>query len=162
MQPATDAKTPRVLDRAGAGALIAHVMETMRALEEILTEEGGHVRAGRLRQGLSQTARKSALAAAYMQGLELAKANAIALARFAPEAIEGLKAAHRHFAGVVETNQVVLATARSVSESLVKSLAEDMSRSRTSTVYGRPSQAPSPYGRGAAGRSQPLVLSRTL
>ncbi|GJE16326.1 hypothetical protein [Methylobacterium marchantiae] len=162
MRPATETKTLRILDRAGADALIAHIMQTMRALEEILTEEGGHVRAGRLRQGLSQTERKTALAAAYMQGLEVAKANAIALARFAPDAVEGLKAAHRRFAEVVETSQVVLATARTVSESLVKSLAEDMNRSRTTTVYGRPSQPPSPYGKGAAGRSQPLVLSRSL
>lgn len=167
MQPATDARMRetkgfRVVDKAGANALIGHVMQTMQALEQVLTEECGHVRAGRLRQGLSQTEHKTALSAAYMQGLEAAKANAIALARFAPEAIDGLKTAHRRFAGIVESSQIVLATARTVSESLVKSLAEDLSRSRTSTVYGRPSQPPSPYGRGAAGRSQPLVLSRNL
>lgn len=162
MQPATETRGLRIVDRAGADALINHVTQTMDALEAILTEETGHVRAGRLNQGLSQTERKTALAAAYMQGLETAKSNAIALARFAPDAVEGLKSAHRRFAEVVETSQVVLATARTVSESLVKSLAEDMSRSRNATVYGRPTQAPSPYGRGAAGRSQPLVLSRSL
>ncbi|WP_027174359.1 hypothetical protein [Methylobacterium sp. 10] len=162
MQAAIETRSLRIADKVGADALIAHIMQTMQALEDILSEEGSHVRVGRLRQGLSQTERKTALGASYMQSLEVAKANAIALARFAPESIEELKSAHRRFAQVVETSQIVLATARTVSESLVKSLAEDMSRSRTATVYGRPSQPPSPYGRGPAGRSQPLVLSRNL
>ena len=162
MHPGSETRTLRIVDKAGADALIAHIMETMQSLEAILVEEGSHVRAGRLRQGLSDTERKTALGASYMQGLEVAKANAIALARFAPDSIEGLKSAHQRFAQVVETSQIVLATACTVSESLVKSLAEDMSRSRTTTVYGRPSQPPSPYGRGAAARSQPLVLSRSL
>ena len=40
-----------------------------------------------------------------MRGLESVKANAIALARFAPEALERLKAAHAAFGRAVETNQ---------------------------------------------------------
>ncbi|WP_336486515.1 hypothetical protein [Methylobacterium nigriterrae] len=156
----TDAKPVRIGDRAGAEALVAEVMATMQALAEILAEESGHVRAGRLREGLAQSGRKSALAAAYMLGLETAKANAIALARFAPQGVETLKAAHRRFMAEVETNQMVLATARTVSEGLIKSLADEIGRARTPTIYGAPSVSPSPYGRGA--RSGPLVLSRSL
>ena len=83
MHPGSETRTLRIVDKAGADALIAHIMETMQSLEAILVEEGSHVRAGRLRQGLSDTERKTALGASYMQGLEVAKANAIALARFA-------------------------------------------------------------------------------
>lgn len=162
MQPSTESTPARIVDRAGATALVAHVMATMEALEAVLDEESGHVRAGRLREGLAQADRKSALAAAYMQGLEVAKANAIALARFVPESIEALKTAHRRFAGAVETNQIVLATARSVSEGLVKTLCEEMSRTRTTTVYGLAAHSPSPYGRSGATPGQALVLSRTL
>lgn len=155
-----DAKPVRVSDRSGADALVAHVMATMQALAGILAEESGHVRAGRLREGLAESERKTALSGAYLQGLEAAKANAVALARFAPQGVEALKAAHRAFMLEVETNQAVLATARSVSEGLIKTLAEEIGRSRSATVYGAPSLAPSPYGRGA--RSGPLVLSRNL
>lgn len=157
------AETPlRITDRAGALAHVASVIARLEALEALLARESGHVRVGRLREGLAETERKSALAAAYLQGLEAIKANAIALARFAPEGIATLKAAHARFTDGIETNQAVLATARTVSEGLVKTLADEMNRARTPTVYGHPSQGPSPYGRSGVARSQPLVLSRSL
>lgn len=151
---------PRVADRVGAEALVASVSEAMRALEALLSDESGAVGAGRLRQGLADPARKSALAAAYVLRLEAVKANAVALARFAPEGLERLRAEHRGFTAAVERNQTVLGTARSVSETLIKSLADDLGRAATPTTYGKPSIAPSPYGRGV--RSGPLVLSRSL
>ncbi len=151
----------RILDRATAEAFVADLTTTMRELEGVLVRESEGVRAGRLREALADSPRKTMLSAAYMTGLEAAKANAIALARFAPASIEALKSAHRRFMEVVETNQAVLATARSVSEGLVKTLAEEIGRTRTPTVYGKPSTAPSPYGRGPA-RNGPLVLSRSL
>lgn len=160
MARATEAKPVRIIDRAAAADLVAEVMATMHALEAVLAEESAHIRVGRLREGLAQADRKTALAAAYLQGLEAAKANAIALARFAPEGIETLKAAHKRFAGVVETNQIVLATAKSVSEGLVKSVADELGRARTPTLYGTPAATPSPYGQ--SGRSGPLLLSRSL
>jgi len=153
---------PRIVDRAGAGALVARVMETLTALEAVLARESDHIRVGRLREGLAEAERKTSLSAAYLQGLETVKANAIALTRFAPEGIETLKAAHRRFTQAVETNQMVLATARSVSEGLVKSLAEEVGRARAPTIYGRPSHAPSPYARAGQGAGQSLVLSRSL
>ena len=162
MQRPADVTAPRVSDRAGANALVADVMASLHALEAVLARESDHIRVGRLREGLAETERKTALAAAYLQGLEAIKANAIALARFAPEGIAALKAAHAGFTQDVETNQAVLATARTVSEGLVKTLADEMNRARMPTVYGRPSQGPSPYGRSGVARSQPLVLSRSL
>ncbi|MGU3361932.1 hypothetical protein ACLBWX_16500 [Methylobacterium sp. M6A4_1b] len=162
MQRSADAPPPRVSDRAGATALVAGVIASLEALETVLARESDHIRVGRLREGLAETERKTALAAAYFQGLEATKANAIALARFAPEGIATLKAAHARFTQALETNQAVLATARTVSEGLVKTLADEIGRTRTPTIYGRPSQAPSPYSRSGAARSQPLVLSRSL
>lgn len=150
----------RVTDRAGADALVGAVMTAMQSLEAVLAAESAHVRVGRLREGLAASETKAALAGAYLRGLEAAKANAVALARFAPTGVEALKAAHRRFTAAVETNQTVLATARTVSEGLIKSLAADLGRARTPTVYGAPSRSPSPYGRGAP--SAPLVLSRNL
>ena len=150
----------RVADRMGAEALVAGVLANMAALEAVLAEEAGHVRAGRLRDGLAASEPKAALAAAYMQGLEAAKANAVALARLDPEGVEALRAAHRRFTAVLEANQTVLASARTVSEGLIKSLADEIGRARAPEGYGGQAPAPSPYGRGA--RSGPLVFSRSL
>ncbi|GJE60575.1 hypothetical protein [Methylobacterium trifolii] len=149
-----------VADRASAEALVVSVAATMEALEALLARESAHIRAGRLREGLSESEDKAALAGAYLQGLETAKANAVALARFTPQGVERLRAAHRRFTGAVETNQMVLATARTVSEGLIKALADDIGRARAPTVYGSPSLSPSPYGRGTPGG--PLVFSRSL
>ena len=147
----------RVVGREDAERLVASVLATMGDLEKVLANETAHVRVGRIRDGLAEEAKKSELATAYMRGLETVKANAIALARFAPEALEKLKAAHAGFGRAVETNQTVLATARAVSESLLKSAAEEMNRLSRPQAYG-------PAGPQAArpAKSEPLVLSKTL
>ena len=155
--PDPRAAAPRILGRDDAERLVASVLATMGDLEKVLASETAHVRVGRIRDGLAEEARKSELASAYMRGLETVKANAIALARFAPEALERLKAAHAAFGRAVETNQTVLATARAVSESLLKGVADEMNRLSRPQGYG-------PAGPGAArpARSEPLILSKTM
>ncbi|MFE1601297.1 hypothetical protein [Methylobacterium sp. ID0610] len=148
-----------VADAAGAERLVAETLRRMEELEGVLEHESAHIRAGRLREGLADEARKAALAGAYLQGLETVKANAVALARFAPAGVAALREAHRRFAAIVETNQTVLATARAVSESLMKSLSSELARAAQPQGYGAQRPAPSPYG---AVRATPLVLSRSL
>ena len=148
---------PRILGRDDAERLVAGVLATMADLEKILANETAHVRVGRIRDGLAEESRKSELATAYMRGLETVKANAIALARFAPEALQRLKAAHAGFSRAVETNQTVLATARAVSESLVKSVADEMNRLSRPQGYGPAGPQATRYQ-----KSEPLVLSKTL
>jgi hypothetical protein len=151
------AQATRIAGRAEAEQLVAGVLATMRDLETLLEAETAHVRVGRLRDGLSQEMRKSELAASYMQGIEAIKANAIALARFAPEALERLKLAHITFGDIVSTNQVVLATARAVSETLVKGIAEEMNRHTRPQGY-----APTGYRAPRPSASEPLVMSKRL
>ena len=110
MPEATDIS--RVTSRAGAEDLIASVLSGMRELEATLGAETAQVRVGRIRDGLASEAKKGELAARYLRGLEAVKANAVALARFAPEAVDGLRAAHAGFGRTVEENRIVLATAR--------------------------------------------------
>ena len=145
----------RVTGRADAEALVAGVLAAMRGLEAALEEETAHVRVGRIRDGLAPEVRKSELAAGYMRALESVKANAVALARFAPDAVEKLKTAHGGFARTVEENRIVLATARAVSEGLVRSLSDEIARASRPASY-----APAGPARGA--RAEPLVVSRSL
>jgi hypothetical protein len=148
----------RVSSRAEAEQLVAGTLATMAELEAVLRTETDRVRVGRIREGLSCEPRKTELAGSYLQGLQAIKANAIALARFAPDAVARLKAAHADFERVVQDNQVVLATARAVSESLVRGIADEMNRQSRPQGYGPATAAPA--RRPAAG--SPLVLSRNL
>lgn len=126
----------KVLNRDDAERLVGTVTATMTELETVLDDETLHLKAGRLRDGLAGERRKSELAGAYLRGLEACKSNAVALARFAPDQIESLKRAHTGFQRAVERNQTVIATARAVSESLVRGLADEMARNAQPQVYG--------------------------
>jgi hypothetical protein len=158
MQPADDLFAPRVKvsNREDAERLVFNVTATMASLERVLETETEHLQAGRIRDGLAQEQRKSELAGAYLRGLEACKSNAVALARFTPEHIETLKLAHSGFRRAVERNQTVIATARSVSEGLVRGLAEEMNRAANPQVYGA-SRRLSPLPK----RATPILCSRT-
>ena len=147
----------RVASRADGDGLVAGLLAVQADLRALLEAETAHVRAGRFREGLSQEVRKSALAAAYMQGLEAVKGNAVALARLAPEALQRLKAATADFAPVVEANHLVLATARAVSETLLKGIADEMGRQARPQGY-----APGPARATRPATAEPLLVSRSL
>lgn len=151
-------EAPRVATRPEAAALVRSVVATMADLSGVLEAETAHVRVGRLREGLAQEERKAALTGEYLRGLQAVKANAVALARVAPDLVEELKRTHARFDGVVATNRTVLATARAVSESIVKGIVETLNQRERPATYG-PGAALSTR---PAVRSEPLVLSRNL
>ena len=111
---------PRVSNAVEANSLIETVMETLSALSHVVGEETGLVKAGRLKDAMEREARKAELAGVYMKGVEQVKLNAVALARFAPEKVKRLKNAHLAFQELIDLNQTVLATARAISESIMR------------------------------------------
>lgn len=141
--------------REAAESFVGSLIATMAALEAVLRREADHLAAGRVRAGLSEEREKTSLAARYLRDLEYLKSNAVALARFAPDAVARLKRAHHGFRAVVEQNQAVVATARSVSEGLIKSVAEDVARQRRPRSYGS-----APPARPVS--AQPIVYSARL
>lgn len=151
---------PRIADALSARALIEAVLEALGALSHLVGEETELVRAGRLPEAMTREPRKTELAGIYMRGVEQVKLNAVALARFVPDQVKRLKDAHHAFQGLIETNQIVLATARAVSESVVRDLAADANRPMRANGYGPTATV----GAGAFARpnSGPLVVSRQL
>jgi hypothetical protein len=151
---------PRIASVLDAQALVEAVLEALAALSHLVGEETELVRIGRLPEAMTREPRKAELAGVYMRGVEQVKLNAVALARFAPEQVRRLKAAHLDFQGLIETNQIVLATARAVSESIVRDLAADANRPARAAGYG-PTVT---VGAGAFARANagPLVVSRRL
>lgn len=157
MRTAADLARPRVAGADDAGRLVDGVLDVMAALERLMGEETALMKAGRIAEALAREAEKGELAGAYLRGLETLKANAVALARFAPAALEELKMRHRRFAGVIETNQTVLATARAVSEGLMRSLADEVGARTHPQAYGANRQMAA-----RPARSAPFVLSTRL
>ncbi|QEL26284.1 hypothetical protein FQV39_29500 [Bosea sp. F3-2] len=151
---------PRIADALSARALIEAVLEALGALSHLVGEETELVRAGRLPEAMSREPRKTELAGIYMRGVEQVKLNAVALARFVPDQVKRLKDAHLAFQNLIETNQIVLATARAVSESVIRDLAADANRPMRANGYGPAASV----GAGAFARpnSGPLVVSRRL
>jgi hypothetical protein len=147
----------RVLGRPDAERLVNGVLAAMGELAAVLEAETAHVRLGRLRDGLAGQARKAELAGAYAKALEAVKANAVALARFSPEALARLRDAHAGFARVVEANQGVLATARAVSEGIIRDLSAEVDRAARPQGYA-PGGAPAPR----LPRATPLVVAKSL
>jgi len=151
---------PRIADALSARALIEAVLEALGALSHLVGEETELVRAGRLPEAMTREPRKTELAGIYMRGVEQVKLNAVALARFVPDQVKRLKDAHLAFQGLIETNQIVLATARAVSESVVRDLAADANRPMRANGYGPTATV----GAGVFARPNPgpLVVSRRL
>ena len=151
---------PRISSAVEAEKLIETVMETLGALSHVVGEETGLVKAGRLKDAMEREARKAELAGTYMKGVEQIKLNAVALARFAPEKIKRLKSAHLAFQELIDLNQTVLATARAISESIMRDLATDANRQSRAPGYGPTATV----GAGVFARPNagPLVISKSL
>lgn len=150
----------RELDPVEAKGLIPAVMAAMESLERLLAEETVLLKAGHVAEGLAHEARKAELAGAYMQGLEAIKANALFLSRVAPEQIAALKAAHGRFAAALDLNQTVIATARAVSEGLLRTLASEAGNSAKAAGYGPPGKAGEVARTGTPASS--LVMSKKI
>lgn len=156
----TPAAARRELDPIEAKGLIPAVMAAMESLERLLAEETVLLKSGRVAEGLAHEARKAELAGAYMQGLEAIKANALFLSRVAPEQVVALKAAHGRFSAAVDLNQTVIATARAVSEGLLRTLAAETGSGTKASGYSPPGQAPASARNAPAGGS--LVMSKKI
>lgn len=152
---------PRITSAPEARALVDGLMSTLGSLAHIIGEETQLMREGHVGAALEREPKKTELSGKYMRGLEILKSNAVALARFVPDDVGRLKKAHLEFSELLETNQAVLATARAVSETIVRSLAKDAGRAAQPQGYGKSS-----YGSvtDAASRvsTGPIVLSKQL
>jgi hypothetical protein len=159
-RPDTTDTRLRVTLPAEAASLVDSVIQALTALARVVDEETQLMRDGRLEEALEREGRKSELAGAYMKGLETVKANAVALARFSPEGVMRLKEAHLEFQGLIETNQAVLATARAISESIMRDLATQTGTQTRASGYGPTAAANmAAFRRPAAG---PMMVSKRL
>lgn len=138
-----------VASRADAEAMIRRATDAIAALETALEAETQHLAAGRIRQGLAGERAKADLTGAYLATITAAKTNAVAAKRLAPDLLSGLRTAQARLHAAALRNQAVLATAKAVSEGLVRAMADEVAKQARPQAYGVPTRhAPPPRAPG--------------
>lgn len=161
MQPQTavlTAPAPRIETREGAERLVAEIGGILERLSGLIAEETRLLRRAKLVDASALQPDKAELSNAYVAALERLRANATMVGRHAPVAVDQLRRRHEAFQAELQVNMAVLATARSVTEGLVRGVGEEMaarSRPRTYGASGTLSVPPT-------GATQPISVSRQL
>jgi hypothetical protein len=146
----------RVTTPDEAQRLVLSALDALDALEPLIEEETAHFKAGRVRDALDMALDKNTAASRYTLCLEALKSNAIAIGRFQPPEIENLRVRHDAFQRKMALNMAVVATARTVSEGLMRELADSLGQNASPKVY-----APRTGITRKAGTT-PLAVSRAI
>ena len=114
---------PAPQDAESAQAFYVRLSHTLNELMATLDEEATLIRSAKLRDAAAIGTKKAMLAEDYRRALTVLRANAAMFGREAPREVEELKLRHGEFERILQTNLAVLATARTVAETLVRSVA---------------------------------------
>jgi hypothetical protein len=144
--------------KAEAEELIAQLSETLEALLRIVEHETALVRAGSVGEASKLEAQKAELAGKYHAATERVKQNTKVLAALVPAKLDALRRRHDMFRPLLQINLTVLATAHAVSQSIIRGVAEEVTRKSAPSTYGMSGRANAPSPTAA----KPVTLSRTL
>lgn len=117
--------------------IVRSALEALETLEPLIAEETALFRAGKVRAALSLAMEKNEAAQHYSRCLEVLKGNAIAIGRFRPEGLELLKKRHEVFSEAMALNMAVVSTARTVSEGLLRDLADVVGKNASPKTYAK-------------------------
>ncbi len=127
----------RITTREEAERLVASALAALDALQPLVERETTLLRLGKVRTALGDSLAKNEAAQTYTRLLERLKANAIALGRFAPENLAELRSRHEGFSEALQLNMAVIATARTVSEGILRELAHQLGGNAAPKTYHR-------------------------
>ena len=139
------------LDAAAGGLLCARLAATMDSLIETIERETALVRKGRLSDATAIQVEKARLAKQYVEEMDTVKVNSAALGRLVPEQIEKLRRKHGEFQSLLQINLAVLATAREVSEDIIRSVAQRVGAHERARTYGDSGRMPKDDTASASG-----------
>ncbi|MCZ8375291.1 MAG: hypothetical protein O9342_07950 [Beijerinckiaceae bacterium] len=155
-QTAERADTRLKITRAeDAEMLVGSALDALDRLEPLIEEETRLFKAGKARDALTLAVEKNNAAQGYTRCLEALKHNAIAIGRFQPPNLEALRGRHEAFSAKMALNMAVVATARTVSEGLLRDLADAVGKNGS----------PKTYIRGGVTRkagTAPLAISKAM
>ena len=156
-QPASAQKN-MIASEAEARAVMGEIGRLMTELCEIVEQETALVRSGRLTSAARIAQRKSELARAFMSHATRVRASTRYLARQTPKLLDALRQQHEQFRTRLQINLTVLATARAVSEGILRGVSNELARRSTVQTYGASGRHMGPGRRAGA----PNAVSRSL
>jgi hypothetical protein len=152
-QPPRPVGTP-----AEAEALIKHLLDVMETLLGMVADEIELVRTGKLAQADRLAQAKADMSRLYVADTKRIQANQTYLARAVPKSLADLRARHDAFRAILQMNLTVLASARVVSEGVMRGRSRELSRKSYPQPHGTPDRATT----DAAAGMLPLTLRRVL
>lgn len=132
----SDAPVP-TFDPDSARRFCADLSQTVDTLIEVLSEETRLIKAAKLTAAAAMTSQKSVVSERYMKAHGVLRVAGQDLSRLAPDEVGHLRERHQALESAISLNLAVLATARTVSETLIKGVGETVVRHRGRTdTYG--------------------------
>jgi hypothetical protein len=147
-----------ITSEAEATAALIAIRRLMGELCDIVEEETALVRAGHLTAAAKVAERKSELAGAFMARAVRVQASVRYLSRTTPQLFDELRRQHEEFRAKLQINLTVLATARAVSEGILRGVSNELARRSTVSTYGASGRREDPAGRAVI----PIAMSRRL
>ncbi len=147
-----------IADGAEAREVIGHLGGVIEALAAMLDHETALVRAGKLAEVARMEAAKTNLARKYVADTLRLKGAPANLSEEIATLLAPLRPRHERFHSLVQTNLTVLATAHAVSESIIRGVAEEVTRKTAPQTYGASGRT----GAHDPRHARPLAISRRL
>ncbi len=138
------------LDQLPADELCARANATLTALVDVMNQETVLLRTGHTREASELSADKGQLAQDYVVLARAVQRQSPRLNNEAPELLTQLRAHHESFATQMAENLRVLATAKSLTETLLTDVAKTVGQTDKPRTYG---------ANGALPTSQPMAAS---
>lgn len=153
-----DAPQSPIANVGEAEQTIARLNAITDQLTAAIEQETAHVRAGRLRDAAGLGEAKADLARQYaVESMRIVTIRDF-IAGHLPGVIPALRERHTVFQSLLQANMTVLATARAVSEGIIRGVSGELARKRMPSTYGASGRANVP----SAKTSQPIAVCRTL
>jgi hypothetical protein len=128
--------TPAVASAAEATAVMTEIGKLMTELCAIIEAETELVRAGRVAAAAKAAELKGELARAFVHNVTRMHAGRCDIARAAPRLLEALRRQHEQLSAKLQVNLTVLATARAVSEGILRGVSNEIAKRSTVQTYG--------------------------
>jgi hypothetical protein len=152
------APTPAASSAADARKLAENLMDVMSALLGVVERETELARAGKVREAMAFETEKTDLSRRYVRTIAQLKASQKYLSQTAPELLTTLHRHHDVFRAMLQINLTVLATARAVSEGIVRGVNIEIQRRNIPNTYTSAGRRAEPGPR----HMRPLAVSRSL
>ncbi len=148
-----------LIDDLPAAELCRQTGETLDALVRVMNAETTLLRAGRYKDAAGLTGEKTKLAQDYVGLVRAVQRQSQRLRREAPGEAQLLRAGHEKLATQMAENLRVIATARSVTESILTDVAVSVGQQSRTKTYGAGGElVPATAGQPARG----LAINRAL